>query len=164
MQGKKKHIPDTIAETILLYGEEVAAPARVCLWCWHHDRKIYEDNEAHVLIDCPAHGAAREDFIMSLSLEGFEAVADAQTNQQKLLAILGSHCTEDWANLGRFVGRVRQALRKSRRSFEAMQSSIATNKFEARRAAWRQTGKHVCRHGIFFARSALHGCRGSVVL
>ena len=110
------------------------------------------------MIECPLHGPAREDFIMTLSAEAFEAVARAISSRKKLIALLGSSHCEDWEALGCFAARVRQALHKSRRHVETLHANILSRSFDTKRVAWRKAGKHVRRHGIFWSRPALAGC------
>ena len=116
------------------------------------------DSEAHVLMECPLHGTAREDLIMSLSSPVFEAVGAAASAQDRLLAILRSSCASDWECIGRFLGRVRQCKRREKRRFEDMQKFLHTRGFGTCRAAWRTKGQFACRHGVLFRSPPLQPC------
>ena len=92
-------------------------PARVCLHCWHVNREVFEDSEVHVLMECPAHGPARDALILSISTCTFQAIADAPSNSDRLMALLGSADREDWQYIGKFLGqgRVKYAQNRSKR-------------------------------------------------
>ena len=107
----------------------------------------------------PLHGLAREDILMNVSTQVFEAIGSAVSSQDRLLAVLGSHCQADWEHIGRFIGRVRQARRQARRIFEHMQQVLNTRGFDVFAAAWRSKGRFVCRHGLLFHRAPATVCR-----
>ena len=93
-------------------------PSRICLQCWRKTSSIHLDDEAHVLMECPAHGVQREAFASQLSIETSNRLAAARTSFDKLLVILGSAAHEDWELLGRFVSQVRQARRRAKLEHE----------------------------------------------
>ncbi len=129
---------------------EVLGASRVCLHCWHRHRQLVEESETHMLLECPLLGAARDELIMTISTLTFQALADAACNHDRLMVLLGSQIHEDWNPLGRFLGRARQAKRKSIKTFQKLEVALRERGFYAQRAAWRAKGQHVCRHVVFF--------------
>ena len=119
---------------------------------------LHLDDEAHVLVSCPEHGAAREEFVSKLSLDTCMRLAQTQSDQDKLMVLLGSACEQDWSLLGHFVYRVRQHRRLSRKLFEKLEQRLQANSFEQKRVEWRRKGRLVCRHGVFFNRPSLRRC------
>ena len=74
------------------------------------------------------------------------------------MVMLNSTIQKDWKAFGEFAGRVRQARRGMRRTFEARQKQLLQQGFDARRVQWRARGLAVCRHGVFFARTSIAEC------
>ena len=56
---------------------------------------MHSDDEAHVLVSCPEHGVAREEFVSQLSLETCTRLAQTRSDQDKLMVLLGSCCEQD---------------------------------------------------------------------
>ena len=87
-----------------------------------------------------------------------DRVVATTTIAEKFNTLLSSSCPTDWIALGRFLSRVRQKRRRMRRHREHQNQAAQRNSFDVRKAAWRSAHKHVCRHGVFFACSALPAC------
>ncbi len=132
--------------------------SRVCLHCWHYNRNLVEEDEAHVLVDCPAHGNAREELAEALSLRVALALHTAKSSKDKLLTILGSQCASDWIAIGRFLSKVRQARRKAKLKFERLAKDLLARSYVQRKALWRSQGKAVCRHGVFWNKPVATHC------
>ena len=117
------------------------------------------EDEAHVLMDCPFYGREREELAEAVSFQTALGLAARQTSTDKLLVLLSSQDQGDWEALGRFVAKVRQRKRASKKVFENMQASWDKTAFSVRRVAWRKKGRHVCRHGVFFAAPVGTACQ-----
>ena len=133
-------------------------PNTICLACWHSSGTLHLDDEAHVLTHCPVHGTAREELLMKLSVGTCLQLAHARSAQDKLLTLLGSQVENDWALVGEFAHKVRQARRKQRNEFEALEKWLLTQGFVHRKVAWQTHGKFVCRHGVFWQTHAHVAC------
>ena len=84
------------------------------------------DDEAHVLLECLAHGLQREEFAMQLTLATATKLANARTSLHKLLVLLGAPEPLDWEVLGRFVSKLRQARWKAKCKFEHLAKELVT--------------------------------------
>ena len=122
-------------------------PYRVCLTCWHFNRRVFLDNEAHVFWQCEHLKAAQEQLLQALSPDTLEAISEAQNDSQRLLALLGSQIQADWQAIGLFCYRLRQRRRKMAAALAQVQSTRNRRGFATMKAAWRGRGNKVCRHG-----------------
>ena len=64
--------------------------SRVCLHCWHHLRALHEEDEAHVLFDCPAYQHQRRDFRKEITGACGAALTDHSSAMAKWVALLSS--------------------------------------------------------------------------
>ena len=87
---------------------------------------------------------------MQLSTATCTRLAAANTSLDKLLVLLGATEPHDWELLGGFLGKVRQARRKDKVKFEQRAKEVVARRFMERKAAWKASGKTVCRHGVFW--------------
>ena len=124
--------------------------SRICLTCWVHRSEMHLEDEAHVMFDCWSYGAQRNDFIKELSNETSMMITTALSSESQLSVLLRSHCPRDWKAIGRFIARVRQVRRKMKINMTVRQQKILTQSFYVQKKAWRDAGKQVCRHGVFF--------------
>ena len=145
---KRDHVLDATSLSI--------EPSRVCIHCWHSQRQIILESEAHVVFECPRYRVARERFFRDISTQTSALLNCNVHNGTKLNVLLSSSIADDWAALGSFIARIRQARRKMRQSFEAMSQRFARTSYTTQKAAWRTSGGYVCRHGVFF--TARLGC------
>jgi len=126
---------------------------QVCLVCWHHARLIHREDEAHVLLACPAYARARACFHSRLSDSCRHAMEQSADLSSSLLALLGSSVPSDWEALGELCGKIRQARRHNRKVFISASATLQQHGFCNRKAAWRALGRFVCSHGVFFLRA-----------
>ena len=133
-------------------------PSRVCLTCWHLDRSAALDDEAHVLLQCPLHAAARSELSLALSPRIWAQVVNAAGAPAGVTAMMSSSSACDWQAFAAFLVKVRQARRHAKRNFESMQAALDKRGFFTRRVAWRSAGKFVCRHGVFFSSPPARHC------
>eukprot|EP00973_Karenia_brevis_P081779 11338009-Karenia_brevis.AAC.1 len=84
---------------------------------------------------------------------------DAHSSENhKLLEVMASHNAQDWAALGKFVARVRQTRRQTRRALESLARRMLVRSFATRKAAWKMRGGFACAHGVLFVRKPDHTC------
>jgi hypothetical protein len=132
--------------------------SRVCLHCWHHLRALHEEDEAHVLFDCPAYQHQRRDFRKEITGACGAALTDHSSAMAKWVALLSSPRRQDWEALGRFLARSRQIRRKMRIAMTETNSKRIERSIERQKQLWRRSGKYVCRHGVFFESSVEISC------
>lgn len=122
-------------------------PSRICVLCWHFHRDLHLEDESHVLFNCPAYSRQRCDFMTDIKVR---TRSSARSEEQKLSTILSSDCGADWEAFGRYLARIRQVRRKTKTDFIRLNDKVSNQSFDAQRRTWRQLGKFVCRHGVFF--------------
>ena len=125
----------------------------LCMACWHRRREVVLEDEFHVTCVCPEYTKARSDLTDHLQL-GRPLTTFA--GFCKLLAI------DDTARLSAvcsFLARVRQTRRRLKIMFEQLDEKFITQKFAAKRIAWRLKGKPTCRHGVLFTHLPSTGCK-----
>ena len=125
-------------------------PSRVCLFCWLNFRIAHLDDETHILLNCPAYASPRRDFIMEVAAQLSTYLLGNAQDGSKFKAVIASHCPQDWKALGRFIARLRQSRRQLRTTMTSKDKRYVQQAFHNQREAWRKSGKHVCRHGVFF--------------
>ena len=132
--------------------------SRVCLHCWHRDKSVYLEDEAHMLLDCPLYELQRHDLLNELTSSTTQNSRSASTSNDKLLTIMGSQSPADWQALGKFLARIRQIRRKVKTLMQRKAAQRIELDFYTCKAQWKREGKHVCRHGVFFDTGSSHNC------
>ena len=133
-------------------------PCRVCLHCWFTQRQLYLEGETHVMLECPRYDSQRHDYLNEVSIELWTTLVTTDLQEDKLKAILGSLVPRDWTALARFLARVLQTRRKMRLDLVQKNAKLLTQSFEHQKKEWTKSGKHVCRHGVFFNSCTLASC------
>ena len=132
--------------------------SRVCLHCWHNLRVPCEENEAHVLFRCPAYHHQRCDFTRDVTATCTSELSSNFSDKSKMEFLFACQRPQDWEALGRFLARVRQIRRKMRSAMINRNAKLLELTFETQRKEWRRSGRHVCRHGVFFDETLPHPC------
>ena len=99
---------------------------------------------------CPQYEKIRADFVKEASPKYVHLMSEAWPDHSKLSKLLASHLPEDWVAFGKFLARVRQARRLTRRRMAAFAQRSVTHNYVVRKAAWKLQGRRACSHGIFF--------------
>jgi hypothetical protein len=86
--------------------------SRVCLHCWHRDRTLHLEDEAHMVFECALYEKQRQDLWTDLTARTCQIHRSGATSQIKLATLLSSQSRQDLAALGRFLARCRQLRRK----------------------------------------------------
>ena len=133
-------------------------PCRICIACWHEDRILAFDDEAHVVWTCLLHASARAEMFNRFAPELRTRIIGMHGSMAGLSEIMASQASTDWITFTSFLVKVRRARRHLRRKFEIMQRSLAANSFEGKTGVWRRMGKQVCRHGVFFEAGPTYTC------
>jgi hypothetical protein len=144
-----KQLLPTSARHLAELGSKGIDPSRVCLHCWHFNRKPILENESHILAECPQYDAQRRDFTLEIP-EQLAAEWHAADPDDKPRLLYGSTDQKVWIALGRFLARVRQIRRRMRIDMQRSCELRGRQEFHVIKKRWRQQGKHVCRHGVFF--------------
>ena len=76
----------------------------------------------------------------------------------KAPTLLSSSTPRNWEALGKFLARARQIRRKFRTEMIDRNTRFMKLSFESQRLEWRNAGKHVCRHGVFFDTTSPFPC------
>ena len=79
--------------------------------------------------------------------------ADVQMN-----LILSSSSSIDWRALTKLVARITQHRRKHKIVLERLAARAQAHLFNTRLDAWRNMGRWVCRHGVFWLRAQGRHC------
>lgn len=133
-----------------LLSERNITPSRICLQCWYDCNDIQLEDEAHVLLHCPAYAKQRRDLLSDASGNLVDLITAAGTDDGKMRAIFSSHLKQDWESFSRFLARIRQACRKMKVVMAEMGVRRVEQSFEKQKEAWQYSGRFVCRHGVFF--------------
>jgi len=145
----KSFLPHTSHDREALAAHGVDA-SRVCLSCWHLHRQVHLEDESHVCLQCPRYAAARGELMRTLSSALSQKVFATAGDENKLMALIGSQLPSDWTAVAAYMSKIRQSRRKLRAEFETKEAARKRRCFYLKRTAWRQTGRFVCRHGVFF--------------
>ena len=107
---------------------------------------------------CSAYCSQRADFWREVSDETSSKIMAAMSSDIKLTALFTSSCRCDWKAFGRFIARARQIRRRMKVNMARQSEKIESASFDSQKKAWRASGKHVCRHGVFFDTSGTWPC------
>ena len=129
----------------------------VCLYCWRNAHQCVLEDENHVLCECPCYVASRTELINELS-DDTRLAYDAENATTRISVLLSSTDTNDWRALAKHVARIRQLRRKNKCAFEKLANRAHHNAFKPRADAWRNRGRWVCRHRVFWLRAQGHNC------
>jgi hypothetical protein len=123
---------------------------RVCLYCWHNHRQAELEDEAHVILECPHYDSQRRDFIGEISEGLASSLQSAVISDKKIEFLYGAATSKDWQAFGRLLARIRQVRRRMRKSVQKTCELLDKQEFHNVKRTWQKSGKHVCRHGVFF--------------
>lgn len=116
----------------------------MCIYCWHHERLAVIEDETHVILEYSQYAKQRHDLTSDITDDLASRWQSTSSSMQKLESLLGAADPKDWQALGRFLARVR------RTSMQLTSEQLAKQEFHTVKRAWKNEGKHVCRHGVFF--------------
>jgi len=129
----------------------------VCLHCWRSARQCVPEDESHVLFECPSYAESRTDFTNELDHATRSAYA-AGDKQTRTTLMLSSTSPNDWKALAKHVARIRQLRRNHKLALEKLAGRMQNCAFKTKADAWRNMGRWVCRHGVFWLRAQGRGC------
>ena len=152
----KELLPHTVAHQGQLEAAGVARES-VCLHCWRSSRQSVLEDEDHVLWDCPGYLVSRTEFIDELE-DATRCACIAGTADTRTSTLLSSARPTDWKALAKHVARIRQLRRKHKLTFERLAARAQNNGFKTRADAWRNQGRWVCRHGVFWLKAQGRQC------
>ena len=124
--------------------------SRVCLHCWHCDRSLHLEDEAHMVTSCGLYRGQRSDLLNELTESASVSYSSAGSQDGKLAALISSIAPQDWRAFGKFLSRARQLRRKMRTSMQRRYADSERRSFESCKPKWKREGKYVCRHGVFY--------------
>lgn len=153
----KSFIPSSPHHVYDAHNLEVA-PSRVCIVCWHYRRQIVLESEGHVFFECTHYEKPRQEFLSSISHDTISRIREQGSGTEQLTQALASPVPADWIAFGKLAARIRQLRRQLRRRFESYSQRLENKGFLQQKTQWRNAGRFVCRHGVFFRSTPLQRC------
>ena len=101
----------------------------------------------------------RTELFQALCHRTREDMSAIGSDSERLVRLFASHESEDWQSMGLFFQRVRSKRRHLRSHFTQLSCQLDRRRFAAQKAAWRASGRFVCRHGMFFSSGFNGVCR-----
>lgn len=116
-------------------------PSRMCITCWLERDNLHFEDESHMLFDCPSYASQRADLLREIHPSTLTRMLQSDSRIDSIVVLLTSDESDDWNALRRYLARIRQIRRRSRRRLSMLQHRHDKYNLAAYKAAWKACGK-----------------------
>ena len=120
--------------------------------------ELHLEDEGHIIFESGLYQRQFDCLLEDLEESTLGLVTLANPSDEKVSILFQSRAPKDWRALARFLARARQIRRHTRTRLQRTSDLVTRHSFSTPKARWIREGKHVCRHGVFFATTPPSPC------